>query len=133
MRIDELDGARLDYFVARAEGLDAALIHGNGMDYCRIDVQGVGHMVYVPTQNWTLLGPILKRQRYLIYPRAAEPGAREVVWLAEAQLNSKFNGMYIATSPEIAICRLRVAEAFGQEDSLHHNPIFIPPAGQATT
>jgi len=117
MRVDDLSGARLDHFVALAEGLDSALIHANGMDYCRVDIPYQGHMVYVPTQNWTLLGPILKRQRYLLYPRAAEPGSQEVVWLAEAQLNSRFNGMYADASPELAICRLRVAEAFGQEVS----------------
>jgi hypothetical protein len=117
MLVDNLHGAQLDHFVALAEGLDSALIHANGMDYCRVDIPYQGHMVYVPTQNWTLLGPILKRQRYLLYPRAAEPGSQEVVWLAEAQLNSRFNGMYADASPELAICRLRVAEAFGQEVS----------------
>ena len=115
MRVDDLTGARLDHFVALAEGLDSMLIHANGMDYCRVDIPYQGHMVYVPTQKWTLLGPMLKRQRYLIYPRAAEPGSKEVIWLAEAQLNPKFHGMYIAGAPEIAICRLRVCEAFGQE------------------
>ncbi|WP_213761798.1 phage protein NinX family protein [Caballeronia sp. dw_19] len=118
MRVDNLHGAQLDYFVALAEGLDATLIHANGMDYCRIDVQHQGESVYVPTHNWTLLGEILKRQRYLLYPRAAEPGSQEVVWLAEAQLNSSFNGMYADASPELAICRLRVAEAFGEEVSV---------------
>lgn len=115
MRVDDLAGAQLDHFVALAEGLDSALIHANGMDYCRVDIPYQGHMVYVPTQNWTLLGPILERQHYLIYPRAAEPGSKEVIWLAEAQLNPKFHGMYIDASPEIALCRLRVAEAFGEE------------------
>lgn len=117
MRVDDLAGAQLDHFVALAEGLDSALIHANGMDYCRVDIPYQGHMVYVPTQNWTLLGPIMKRQRYLVYPRAAGPSSDEVLWLAEAQLNRNFHGMYIDAAPEIAICRLRVCEAFGEEVS----------------
>jgi Protein of unknown function (DUF2591) len=113
MRVDDLAGAQLDYYVARAEGLPADLIRANGLAYCRIDVPYQGHQLYVPTHNWQLLGPIMVRQRYLLYPRLdAETG--KTVWLAEAQLNFRFHGMYIADEPELALCRLRVAESFGE-------------------
>jgi hypothetical protein len=114
MRVDDLLGPQLDYYVACAEGLIADLIRANGMAYCRVDIPHQGHQVYVPTHNWQLLGPIVKRQKYLIYPRLdSETG--EIVWLAEAQLNARFHGMYIADEPELALCRLRIAEAFGDD------------------
>lgn len=115
MRVDALQGALLDYWVGKAEGHDVAVIHANGMSYCRMDVPYEGYHVYVPTHNWQLLGPIMVRQNYLLYPRAAGPGSNEVIWLAEAQLNPKFHGMYIDARAELALCRLRVAEAFGEE------------------
>jgi hypothetical protein len=114
MRVDDLAGATLDYYVARAEGLIADLIRGNGMAYCRVDFPHQGYQVYVPTHNWQLLGPIMVRQLYLLYPRLdAETG--KTVWLAEAQLNRKFHGMYMSDEPELALCRLRVAQEFGEE------------------
>lgn len=114
MRVDDLAGPQLDYFVARAEGFDAELIHRNGMSYCAIDVQYEGMQVYVPTHNWQLLGPMMLRQRYLLYPRL-DVATWKVVWLAEAQLNPTFHGMYIDEQAPLAICRLRVAEKFGEE------------------
>jgi Protein of unknown function (DUF2591) len=113
MRVDDLTGAALDYYVARAEGLMADLIRANGMAYCRVDVPHQGYLVYVPTHNWQLLGAIVKRQKYLIYPRLDNESG-ETIWLAEAQLNASFHGAYIADGPELALCRLRVAEAFGE-------------------
>ena len=49
----------------------------------------------------------------MTYPRWREDGALE--WLAEAQMNPDVHGMFIDESPKVAICRLRVAEAFGHE------------------
>lgn len=113
MRVDDLAGAILDYWVGRAEGLAVSLLSGNGMSYCRLDVPYEGYSVYVPTHNWQLLGPILKRQNYLLYPRR-DASTGERVWLAEVQMNPLFHGMYIDPEPELALCRLRVAEAFGE-------------------
>lgn len=115
MRVDDLSGAELDLWVGRAEGHNVSLVSACGMSYCRIDVPYEGYTVYVPTHNWQLLGPIMVRQNYLLYPRAAEPGSKDVIWLAEAQLNPHFHGMYIDARPELALCRLRVAERYGEE------------------
>lgn len=115
MRVDDLCGAQLDYMVGRAEGLNVSLVRANGMAYCRMDLPYEGYSVYVPTHNWQLLGPMMLRQNYLLYPRAAGPGSKDVIWLAEAQMNPTFHGMYIDARAELALCRLRVAEAFGEE------------------
>ncbi len=116
MRVDDLDGALLDLWVGHAEHLDVDLIHACGTSYCRLNPGWPGYQVYVPTQNWTVLGPMIIRQKYLLYPRLDESTGK-VVWLAEAQLNPHFHRMYIDARAELALCRLRVAERFGEEVS----------------
>ncbi|MDR5776270.1 MULTISPECIES: phage protein NinX family protein [unclassified Caballeronia] len=113
MNVDQLTGAQLDYWVARAEGMQAEVKHACGADWCQIDVQHVGYLQYQPSENWHITAPIAERQRYLTYPRLREDGKLE--WLAEAHLNPDFHGMCTDESPKVAICRLRVAEKFGYE------------------
>ncbi|WP_175425601.1 phage protein NinX family protein [Trinickia violacea] len=114
MNVEELCGAELDYEVALAEGFEAQLCRMYGWSYCRIDVPHHGYSVYEPTHNWQLAGRIYDRQHYTLYPRLDRRagGAPPVwVWLAEAQNNPHWRGQFVAESPLVAICRLRVAEA----------------------
>lgn len=113
MNVHQLNGAQLDYWVARAEGMEADIQRACGMDWCRIDVQSIGHLQYQPSDNWHIAAPIAERQRYVTYPRLREDGKLE--WLAEAQLNPDFHGICAHESPKVAICRLRVMEVFGED------------------
>lgn len=113
MRVEELSGAWLDYWTARAEGMEADIQRACGMDWCRIDVQSIGYLQYQPSDNWHIAAPIAERQRYVTYPRLREDGKLE--WLAEAQLNPDFHGMCVDESPKVAVCRLRVMEVFGED------------------
>ncbi|GGD63258.1 phage protein NinX family protein [Caballeronia grimmiae] len=113
MNVAQLSGAQLDYWVAKAEGLEAQVKHACGMDWCQVDVQYAGFIQYQPSENWHIAAPIMERQKYVVYPMPRVDGKLE--WLAEAGLNPIFHGMFTDESPKVAICRLRVAEAFGHE------------------
>ncbi|MBW0450858.1 phage protein NinX family protein [Paraburkholderia phenoliruptrix] len=114
MNASDLIGAHLDCWVARAEGFRAEVIKANGMEYCRIDVETVGHQFYQPTQNPAITAPIQFRQRYTLYPldeTSSKGAGTRRIWIAEAQMNQDFHDMYRDEQPLVAICRLRVAEA----------------------
>jgi hypothetical protein len=113
MNVSQLSGAQLDYWTARAEGMQAEVKRACGMDWCQIDVEHIGYLQYQPSENWHLTAPIAERGRYVTYPRYREDGKLE--WLAEAQLNPNYHGIMVDESPKVAICRLRVAEVFGEE------------------
>jgi hypothetical protein len=115
MRVDDLTGALLDLWVGRAEGHDVSLVSACGMSYCHIDHPHDGPGVYQPTENRQIISTIQYRQLYLLYPRYVAPGSKDVIWLAEAQLNPAFQGIYADERAEIALCRLRVAERYGAE------------------
>lgn len=115
MNVGELNGAQLDCWVARAEGFRAEVVRANGIEYCRIDVETVGHRFYQPTQNPTITAPIQFRQRYTLYPLdeiSSKGAGTRRVWIAEAQMNPEFHDMFRDEQPLVAVCRLRVAEAF---------------------
>lgn len=114
MNFDELKGAELDYWTARAEGLIAELRMMYGQSYCRIDVVPAGYSIYEPTKNSQLAADIAFRCKYTLYPHPClnEAGVQKTIWLAEAQMNRRYHGMFTDESPQVAICRLRVAEKF---------------------
>jgi hypothetical protein len=122
MNVSELSSADLDYWVARAEGYDADVVELYGWRYCRIDVYGEGWRPYEPTKNETLAARILFERFYTVGPAPLEAptqhsGARRA-WMAEAQMNPAFHGLYKADSPWVAICRLRVAEELSKNAAL---------------
>ncbi|SAK65592.1 hypothetical protein AWB80_03086 [Caballeronia pedi] len=115
MNVAQLSGAQLDYWVAKAEGLLPEVRHACGADWCQIDVASLGPVEYQPSGNLNIVAPIAVRQRYVTYPRLRDDG--KIEWLAEAQLNADFHGVFVDESLMVAVCRLRVAEVFGYEVS----------------
>ncbi|MFM0256085.1 hypothetical protein [Paraburkholderia sediminicola] len=114
MNVHELNGAQLDCWVARAEGFRADVVKANGMEYCRVDVETIGHQFYQPTQNPVITSPIQFRQHYTLYPLdeiSSKGGGTRRVWIAEAQMNPDFHDLFRDELPLVAVCRLRVAEA----------------------
>lgn len=118
MNISELSGADLDCWVARAEGYDAEVVEMYGWRYCRIDIYGEGWRPYEPTKNEMLAGRILFERFYTVGPAPLIQHAAARSWMAEAQMNPAFHGLYKADSPWIAVCRLRVAEELSKNAAL---------------
>ena len=114
MNIDQLIGADLDCMVARAEGFKSEVVSKNGWSFCRIDVEQVGEQFYQPTENPLITFPIQARQLYTLYPLdeiSSKGAGTRRVWIAEAQMNPEFHGLFRDEKPLVAICQLRVAEA----------------------
>ncbi|BBP99102.1 hypothetical protein BSFA1_42310 [Burkholderia sp. SFA1] len=113
MNVAQLSGVWLDFWTAKAEGLEPQVKSACGMDWCQVEVQSVGSIQYQPSGNLDIVAPIAVRQRYVTYPRLRDDGKLE--WLAEAQLNANFHGVFVDESLMVAVCRLRIAEVFGYE------------------
>ncbi|MCL6468963.1 MAG: DUF2591 family protein [Ralstonia sp.] len=58
MRVDELQGALLDYWVARAQEVDGAFVRGK---YCFYR-SGGADVIYSPSVDWAVGGPISERR-----------------------------------------------------------------------
>jgi hypothetical protein len=113
MKVAELEGAQLDYWVARAEGVKWPAIHEHkGVpDWCAIG--GNPGRRYTPSANWVQGGLIIDRERIATFP------AGELGWAAFIQGP---NCHYVDTTaydemrgptPLTAAMRAYVASKFG--------------------
>lgn len=109
MKTAELTGAKLDYWVARANGTDAAdlrIDRGNGRNLADCVFYKSGYP-FRPSTHWAHGGPIIERERISIcedngYGWDAHVGA------------GAFYGIQCAT-PLLAAMRAYVASKFGDE------------------
>jgi hypothetical protein len=131
VNVENLKGAELDFWVAKARGLTPELRSLYGQSYCRINTYGSGYQIYQPTENVLLSGAIAFERHYTLFPRldACANGAPSVwVWLAEAQQNPNYYGLFCDPSPHVAICRLCVAEWTAEEQQADAAGGRRPPA-----
>lgn len=123
MKVDELDGALLDYWVACAEGYDPAqeqvVLYVDGT--CRIAYHEGDDpdSLYNPTRSWMWGGPIIERERIHLEPFPG--GAEYPEWMAFERADGW--GDPLEDSPLrqygdtalIAAMRAYVASKFGEE------------------
>ncbi len=94
-----LSGAKLDCWVALAEGHSGALtqaviIRKDGHEVCHLAVGGIPVSPYSPSSNWALALPLIERERILLreYPLHREPAFEAmlrqggVTWFARGEL-----------------------------------------------
>lgn len=119
MKVSELEGAVLDYWVARAEGYDRGLNIEPKFGICEapampddVQLQGIGSGtsdIFSPSRHWEQGGPIIERERIMVTHTPAD-GA--VCWHATAD-------EYATTSdgptPLVAAMRAYVASKFGED------------------
>ena len=121
MKVSELEGAELDYWVARAEGF-APKIEGQT---CFL-MSEAGGKIYVPSTNWSQGGPIIEKEKIgLEYDYDDAEDNSRPPWFAfipdEERPIKGHRGAFIEKSrgfgptPLIAAMRARVAAAFGEE------------------
>jgi hypothetical protein len=66
IKVSELEGAQLDAWVAKANGLP---VKSKPFDACRIEAGGVW-LVYSPSISWSQGGPIIEREKIQLVPKA---------------------------------------------------------------
>ncbi len=85
MKISELSGALLDYWVAKAEGFTVKLLENAGPPGHAVVVKLVSgthfHGFYKPSTDWAQAGPIIERENITLIPSSV--GGAEGKWSAE--------------------------------------------------
>lgn len=120
MLTKNLEGELLDLYVAKAEGLQFPEIHGEGEEAVVVylhhetpDDDGVWRP-FMPSIEWRDIGPIMYREHIAVYPHNEK-------WCAATKAISGYDGIegdseaWDAPTPQIAACRARVAQVFGEE------------------
>lgn len=115
MKVAELEGALLDYWVAKAEGLNAGLIKV-GSDQNAAD----GGMLFRPSAQWEEGGPIIESHNItLLDPNYCNSGQWEAYMGAFPDVrDDRVVGMVAAgagPTPLIAAMRAYVVSKFGDE------------------
>ncbi|ABO60555.1 DUF2591 domain-containing protein (plasmid) [Burkholderia vietnamiensis] len=98
MKVSEMSGASLNYWVARAEGVDHAIATRDAMNYR-------------PSEVWSQGGPIIDRERITV--NAWQDGSGE--WTADVERATGPIAAYGGKTALIAAMRAYVASKFGEE------------------
>lgn len=99
MKTSDLEGAPLDWSVAKADGWDFS------KEFYRIMVQG-----YCPSTDWSQGGPLIEKHGIRVSKDIApDMGGKD--WRADVM--GRYNGLPKATSPLIALCRAVVIHELG--------------------
>ncbi len=101
MKTAELEGAALDYYVAKAEGLDIEAVRNGSVIIGRTP----NRYAYSPSSKWDSAGPIIERERIELEPTVFDWSARV----------DGITGWWFAKTPLIAAMRAFVASKFGDE------------------
>lgn len=113
MKTSELTGALLDYWVAKAEGLDPCIANDTG---------GIGRCIigyfekFGPSTEWALGGPIIEREKI-----GTIPWGFEGLWLGsmpgdvDYYVGISYEDGQMGETPLIAAMRAYVASKFGEE------------------
>lgn len=97
IKTSELDGAQLDWAVAKAEGLDISRLSGGEFLLADGDF-------WLPSENWAQGGPIIEREGICVKKHPDW-------WVAYIENNNLAQG----TTPLIAAMRCYVASKLGEE------------------
>lgn len=116
MKVSELSGALLDYWVARALGYSSVQDLERRSGLCIVDGDGYQTKDWSPSRDWTQGGPIIERERIMIVP-AGYNGDPEHEWMAgDEECWTKFRQpRWRGPTPLVAAMRAFVSRKFGDE------------------
>src|SRR4051812_8933896 len=107
MKVSELDGAQLDYWVAKAEGYNPELQEGR--PYIWTDQTGF----WLPSVNWSDGGPIIEREQIQIGP-TYDGWYAEYPYMRRSGVSAGYGDPFVeAKTALIAAMRCYVASKFG--------------------
>lgn len=105
IKVSELEGARLDYWVGRANDLNVAIDEDKECYECK--QEGIPTIAdYFPSTDWSVGGPIIERERISIDARPS--GKYDAIALTDGKWLE-------GPTPLIAAMRCFVASKFGEE------------------
>lgn len=121
MKVSELQGAALDWAVAKCEGKNGVL-HDDGITRCIViaAASGVYKGTWKPTVNWSQGGPIIEREGIMI-ERWVSTGH----WQAANALVTK---VFTAETPLIAAMRCYCCSKLGDEVDVPEELSNVMPA-----
>lgn len=110
MNVAGLSDTQLDYWVAKAEGIEVK--YSSAGEYWRIEGEPDDRQ-WLPHRDWAQAGPIMEREGIGFF-RAATPDAAQVdePWVAS---DAQESFIYCGTTPLVAAMRAYVASKFGEE------------------
>lgn len=115
MKTADLQGALLDYYVAKAEGEDPVMMGSVVLSSKTTDGGNQwnhGPLVLGYSTNWTQCGPLIEKYKLNI----ESPDYAHTPWVVSIYSSKRHAYMYgYGTSPLQAICRAVVRAAFGDE------------------
>jgi uncharacterized protein DUF2591 len=126
VKVGELSGALLDYWVAKCEGREARIAeYTDGNQYCVVPAGVCGdrgwtdQSIYSPSTAWSIAGQIIERDRIEVTPWH-DPRSASVRWCATAFEKRAMGALSPQRSkwgdtPLIAAMRCYVASKFGEE------------------
>ena len=110
MKTSELQGASLDWAVAKCEGLKVRVISGVCHDVELLDMQVDGDTRIIYSTDWAQGGPIIEREKIAI-------DWDHDCWNASTDSHPAY---YSAETPLIAAMRVYVASMMGEEVEVPH-------------
>jgi hypothetical protein len=118
MNVSDLSGDLLNYWVAKAEGLDPVIHEHRGVLVSQFP--GGQEFSYWPAENWEQAGPIIEREKIMIcFEGSSGWGASppDGCWNpGECSANELDDYRYgVGPTPLVAAMRAFVASKFGEE------------------
>lgn len=117
MKVSDLKGNELDYWVAKASGFSAQIVHDTNDPLCLVDdgvlKYGDGEpFIYPfnPSTRWDMAGPIIEREKISVQHDVEDYSEPDEPWYAEC-------GVFwdLGPTPLIAAMRSFVKSKFGNE------------------
>lgn len=118
MKVSELSGAELDYWVARAQGWTKekypSLDGGEDDCWCWDGAPRITVFGYCPHDNWMQCGPLIEKYKISLGYSSSFGWIAEI-WQKQKIMRGFDHIEQCGESPAIAICRAVVASAYGEE------------------
>lgn len=117
MKVAEIAGPVLDYWVARAEGADAIEDRPGGIHVCFTGERGTDAGPWSPSTDWAIGGPIIERERICTFLWSSPEDWRAQIY-ARAHIIASDGTTHRGPTPLIAAMRCYVASKFGETVSM---------------
>lgn len=121
MKVSELEGALLDYWVAKAEGIDVVDVNKHvrhlGNPFLPVLSDGGGRdgpHYYRPSTDWAQGGPIIERERIDVISNARDPATGWSAWSRDViEVETGHPVEWPGSTALIAAMRAYVTSKFG--------------------